>query len=40
MTIGISSKKNNSTLPKIKSIIAEMQKLDNPVCKIIVEEKS
>ena len=32
----ISSKKNDTTLPKIKSIIAQMQKSKHPVCKIIV----
>ena len=36
----IAARKNNITVPKLKSIFAEMQKLDNPICKIIVEEKS
>jgi len=35
----IAARKNNVTVPKLKSIFAEMQKLDNPICKIIVEEK-
>jgi len=34
----VSSKKNDFTLPKIKSIITQMQNFNHPVCKIIVEE--
>ena len=37
--LNISSKKNDTTTPKIKSIIHSMEQSKNPVCKIIVEEK-
>lgn len=33
------ARKNNVTVPKLKSIFSAMQKLDNPICKIIAEEK-
>ncbi len=36
----IAARKNNITVPKLKSLFLEMQKLDKPVCKIIVEEKN
>jgi|APSaa5957512535_1039671.scaffolds.fasta_scaffold05881_5 hypothetical protein len=36
----ISSKKNDTTLPKTKSIIQSLEQCNNPVCKIIVEDKS
>ena len=38
--LNISSKKNDTTLPKIKRILGYMNNSNLPVCKIIAEEKS
>ena len=37
--VTIAARKNNTTVPKLKSLLQEMRKLDKPICKIIVEEK-
>ena len=36
--LAISSKKNDTLLPKIKSVIAQMQECHHPFCRITVEE--
>ncbi len=36
----ISTKKNDTTLPKIKEILDSMEKHNRPVCKIVVENSS
>lgn len=36
--LNISSKKHDTTLPKIKLILQSMEQANNPSCKIIVED--
>ncbi len=35
----IAARKNNITVPKLKSLFQEMKRLEHPVCKMVVEEK-